>query len=61
MSDFKKTLIVANVVVNKGDGDDEEVSVEEFAMTTEHAPFRHKPKVGEVGSQRKRPKLSSNS
>ena len=67
MSDFRKTLILANVVKKKtnskgGGGDDDDVIiVEELAMTTEHAPFRHKPKLGEVGSQRKRQKISPSS
>ena len=64
MSDFRKTLILANVVKKtnpNGGGDDDGVIVEELAMTTEHAPFRHKPKLGEVGSQRKRQKVSTTS
>lgn len=42
MPDFHKTLMVVNV---KGD------SIEELAMTTEHAPFRHRPAPKAVGSQ----------
>jgi hypothetical protein len=53
MSDFRKTLILASVKRQE----DGEVLVEELAMTTEHAPFRHKPKLPEVGSQRKKAKI----
>jgi hypothetical protein len=42
MPDFHKTLVLVNV---KGD------AIEELAMTTEHAPFRHRPKPKEVGGQ----------
>ena len=59
MSDFHKTLILANV---KKDAEGN-ISVDELAVTTEHAPFRHKQKLdkqklGEVGKQRKMPKLN---
>jgi hypothetical protein len=42
MPDFHKTLVVVNV---KDD------TIEELAMTTEHAPFRHRPAPRAVGSQ----------
>ena len=49
MPDLHKTLVLANV---KGvDGDSP--YIEEVAITTEHAPFRHRPKPIEVGAQRK--------
>ena len=38
MPDFHKTLILADIRTC----DDGTYSVEELAMTTEHAPFRHK-------------------
>ena len=47
MPDFHKTLVLVNV---KGD------SIEELAMTTEHAPFRHRQKPKEVGGQVKKKK-----
>jgi hypothetical protein len=42
MPDLHKTLVVVNVKDDK---------VEELAMATEHAPFRHRPEPGAVGSQ----------
>ena len=56
MPDFHKTLILANVKQN-GEGN---FTVEELAMTTEHAPFRHKQKiVSQVGMQRKKAKTEN--
>lgn len=50
MPDLHKTLVLANV---KGiDGNNP--YVEELAITTEHAPFRHRPKTIEVGAQKKK-------
>lgn len=53
MPDFHKTLVLANVrQITEG-----KYCVDELAMATEHAPFRHKQKaIGEVGLQRKKPK-----
>ena len=48
MPDFHKTLVLVNVT-----GDN---SIQELAMATEHAPFRHKPKPKEVGGQVKKKK-----
>jgi hypothetical protein len=57
MPDLHKTLILAHVVIhNGGEGP---ATVEELAMTTEHAPFRHRKKIVEVGAQRKKPKLET--
>lgn len=53
MPDLHKTLILANLRWNE----ERDWKVDELAMATEHAPFRHKRKtLGEtaVGSQRKR-------
>lgn len=47
MPDFHKTLILVNV---KGE------SIEELAMASEHAPFRHRPQQKEVGGQVKKMK-----
>jgi hypothetical protein len=55
MPDLHKTLILANV---KSDASGNRI-VEELAIATEHAPFRHKVKV-EVGSQRKKAKVIEN-
>jgi hypothetical protein len=55
MPDLHKTLILANVV--RSDDNNQEFHVQELAIATEHAPFRHKKVVVEVGSQRKRAKL----
>lgn len=49
MPDLHKTLVLANVKGINGDNP----YVEELAITTEHAPFRHRPKSIEVGGQRK--------
>ena len=50
MPGLHKTLILAYPHL-KEDGSWE---VQELAMATEHAPFRHKKAVKEVGGQRKR-------
>eukprot|EP00536_Pseudo-nitzschia_multiseries_P000510 jgi/Psemu1/249611/estExt_Genewise1Plus.C_60161 len=50
MPDLHKTLVLANV---KGI-DTGNPYVEELAITTEHAPFRHRPKTIEVGGQKKK-------
>jgi len=50
MPDLHKTLILANVKCD----DKGRKTVEELAVATEHAPFRHRPKMMEVGSQKKR-------
>lgn len=42
MSDYHKTLILVNVSEQEN-GDD--AVVEEIALTTEHAPFRHKARI----------------
>jgi hypothetical protein len=49
MPDLHKTLILAHVRES-----DEGVSVDEMALATEHAPFRHKNTVKGVGSQTKK-------
>mmetsp|Transcript_10468 Transcript_10468/g.15220 ORF Transcript_10468/g.15220 Transcript_10468/m.15220 type:complete len:145 (+) Transcript_10468:90-524(+) len=59
MPDLHKTLILANVrnkFADEGDGEDDECPyvVDELAIATEHAPFRHKKKQIEVGSQVKK-------
>jgi len=53
MPDLHKTLILANVV---GDYRNGTATVHELAMATEHAPFRHRTKMTEVGAQRKKPR-----
>lgn len=53
MPDLHKTLILANIRQTEN----EEPQVEELAIATEHAPFRHRKTTGGVGSQRKRPKV----
>lgn len=57
MPDLHKTLILAHIVQNEH-GD---FSVEEMAIATEHAPFRHRKHnvTPKVGSQVKKPKTSS--
>lgn len=56
MPDLHKTLILANARRSASD----EWVVEELAMATEHAPFRHRNKVtvanAKVGTQRKKQK-----
>jgi hypothetical protein len=54
-SDLHKTLILANVRT----GDNGKFTVEELAIATEHAPFRHKNIITEVGGQRKKAKLQN--
>jgi tRNA-intron lyase len=49
MPGLHKTLILANV---RRSG--KEYEVDELAMATEHAPFRHKKTVVQVGEQRKK-------
>ena len=49
MPDLHKTLVLANVKADDGGNP----CVQELAITTEHAPFRHRPKSVEVGGQRK--------
>lgn len=56
MPDLHKTLIVANVVGSIEVGT---ATVEELAMATEHAPFRHRQKMVEVGAQRKKQKTTA--
>jgi hypothetical protein len=59
MPDFHKTLILVSVKGSRHEG----FTIEELALASEHAPFRHRPKTVEVGSQakvkttRKTPKL----
>lgn len=55
LSDLHKTLILAHL--RKGENDD--YTVEEMALATEHAPFRHRKNTIEVGSQRKKAKLET--
>ncbi|CAB9504970.1 expressed unknown protein [Seminavis robusta] len=55
MPDLHKTLILAQLVPSHEK--DKEWDVQEMAIATEHAPFRHKKTVP-VGEQRKKPKLS---
>ena len=64
MPDLHKTLILAHLTPKKIEGDssgeveeDDKWDVQELAMATEHAPFRHRKTV-EVGGQHKRQKLS---
>jgi hypothetical protein len=53
MPDLHKTLILAYVKRDK----EGNATVEELAMATEHAPFRHRPKMVEVGSQKKKARI----
>ena len=56
MPDLHKTLILANVVIEESVNNKHQSAsyrVDELAIATEHAPFRHK-KVKGVGEQRKR-------
>ena len=48
---FKMPEEYHNVNVKGTDGDNP--YVEELEITTEHAPFRHRPKTVEVGGQKK--------
>ena len=50
MPDLHKTLIIANV---EGDYKAGTAEIQELAMATEHAPFRHRQKLAEVGGQKK--------
>ena len=54
-SDLHKTLILANLRT----GDNGDFTVEELAIATEHAPFRHKNIITEVGGQRKKAKVEN--
>lgn len=51
MPDLHKTLILACV---EGDYKSGSAIIHELAMATEHAPFRHRQKLIEVGAQRKK-------
>jgi hypothetical protein len=53
MPDLHKTLILADV---RGDWKSGDAAIHELAMATEHAPFRHRQKITEVGGQRKKQK-----
>jgi len=55
MPSLHKTLILASV---REIGNDE-YKVDEIAMATEHAPFRHKKVQTEVGAQRKKQKMET--
>ena len=50
MADLHKTLILVHMKRDEAGN----ITIEELAMTTEHAPFRHKPKMVEVGGQKKK-------
>jgi len=50
MPDLHKTLILAHV---EGDYKGDSAVIHELAMATEHAPFRHRQKLAEVGGQKK--------
>jgi len=50
MPDLHKTLILAYV----RETGENEYEVDELALATEHAPFRHKKAAVEVGGQRKK-------
>jgi tRNA intron endonuclease, catalytic C-terminal domain len=68
MPDLHKTLIVAHLVQQgkqpSPDDDDDDThqqpqwQVQEMAIATEHAPFRHKKNTVQVGGQKKKPKHS---
>jgi hypothetical protein len=53
MPDLHKTLIVANLRRTSPD----QYEVDELAIATEHAPFRHKKAAVDVGGQRKKAKV----
>jgi hypothetical protein len=53
MPDLHKTLIVASLRRTSTD----QYEVDELAMATEHAPFRHKKAAVDVGGQRKKAKV----
>lgn len=52
MPDLHKTLILAHI---REEGED--FVVQEMAIATEHAPFRHRNPVKKVGDQRKKQKV----
>ena len=54
MPDLHKTLILAHIK----EGSQGQFVVEELAMATEHAPFRHQKSSKGVGEQRKKPRLT---
>ena len=58
MPDLHKTLIVANIRETV-DGASVLCVVEEMAIASEHAPFRQKHELKQVGEQRKKVKLST--
>ena len=53
MPELHKTLILASVCREAGE---DQYRVDELALTTEHAPFRHRNVTAEVGGQRKKKK-----
>jgi len=55
MPDLHKTLVLANVKTSNGTDFDSNGThqVDELVVTTEHAPFRHRPKQVEIGAQKK--------
>jgi tRNA splicing endonuclease len=53
MPDLHKTLILAEIV----EGENGEYIVEELAVTSEHAPFRHRSQKKQVGGQLKKQKV----
>ena len=57
MPDLHKTLIIVYI---SGDWKDGDATIHELAMTTEHAPFRHRHKIKEVGGQKKKQKTGWN-
>lgn len=54
MPDLHKTLILAHVKYDK----EGKIHIQEIAVASEHAPFRHRIKFQEVGSQRKKQKTT---
>ena len=57
MPDLHKTLILANL--RRKNVEDDDYIVEELAMATEHAPFRHRTKLLGPGTQRKKQKVNT--
>lgn len=53
MPDLHKTLILVDV---RGDWTRDEATIHELAMASEHAPFRHRNKLPDIGGQKKRQK-----
>ena len=53
MPDLHKTLILAHVYESESGA----LEVDEIAMATEHAPFRHRKEKKQVGGQAKRQKV----